>query len=154
LYRPLIGGAAIGLIGAINAQTLSGGHGALENSLFGQMTLMAAAILALMKMVASAVSLGSGFRGGLVFSALLTGPLSGRTRALALSTIAPQTAPDPGAFALVGMGALAAAVIGAPLTMSFLVLETTSDYTLTAAVLAASVAANLIVRETFGYSFS
>jgi len=52
------------------------------------------------------------------------------------------------------MGALAAAVIGAPLTMSFLVLETTSDYTLTAAVLAASVAANLIVRETFGYSFS
>jgi CIC family chloride channel protein len=52
------------------------------------------------------------------------------------------------------MGALAAAVIGAPLTMSFLVLETTSDYNLTGAVLAASVASNLIVRETFGYSFS
>jgi CIC family chloride channel protein len=154
LYRPLIGGAAIGLIGAVNAQTLSGGHGALENSLFGQMTLMAAAILALMKMVASAVSLGSGFRGGLFFSSLLTGALIGRTLALTLSAIAPQIAPDPAAFALVGMGALAAAVIGAPLTMSFLVLETTSDYTLTAAVLAASVAANLIVRETFGYSFS
>ncbi|MFT3727020.1 MAG: chloride channel protein [Terricaulis sp.] len=154
LYRPLIGGAAIGLIGAINAQTLSGGHGALENSLFGQMTLMAAAILAVMKMVASAVSIGSGFRGGLFFSSLLTGALIGRALALTLSAIAPQTGPDPAAFALVGMGALAAAVIGAPLTMSFLVLETTSDYTLTAAVLAASVAANLIVRETFGFSFS
>src|SRR5262249_43283830 len=56
--------------------------------------------------------------------------------------------------ALVGMGAMAVGVIGAPLTMSFLVLETTSDYALTAAVLAASVMANLIVRESFGYSFS
>jgi CIC family chloride channel protein len=154
LFRPLIGGAAIGLIGAANAQTLSGGHGALENSLFGQITWQAAAILAIMKMAASAVSLGGGFRGGLFFSSLLTGALIGRALALGLSAIAPETGPDPAAFALVGMGALAAAVIGAPLTMSFLVLETTSDYTLTAAVLAASVAANLIVRETFGYSFS
>jgi CIC family chloride channel protein len=154
ISRPLIGGAALGLIGAVNAQTLSGGHGALENSLFGQMTLMAAAILAVMKMAASAVSLGAGFRGGLFFSSLLTGALIGRALALTLSAIAPQIGPDPAAFALVGMGALAAAVIGAPLTMSFLVLETTSDYTLTAAVLAAAVAANLIVRETFGYSFS
>lgn len=154
MYRPLIGGAAIGLIGAITAQTLSGGHGALESSLFGQMTLGAVVILAILKMIASAVSIGSGFRGGLFFSSLLTGALIGRALALTLSALAPKIGPDPAAFALVGMGALAAAVIGAPLTMSFLVLETTSDYTLTAAVLAASVAANLIVRETFGYSFS
>jgi CIC family chloride channel protein len=61
---------------------------------------------------------------------------------------------DQTAAALVGMGALAVGVVGAPLTMSFLVLETTGDYALTGAVLAASVIANLIVRETFGYSFS
>jgi CIC family chloride channel protein len=154
LVRPIVGGAAIGLIGAINAQTLSGGHGALENSLFGQMTITAALTLAALKMLASAISLGAGFRGGLFFSSLLTGALIGRALALVISAVMPSVAPDPAAFALVGMGALAAAVIGAPLTMSFLVLETTSDYGLTGAVLAAAVAANLIVRETFGYSFS
>ena len=52
------------------------------------------------------------------------------------------------------MGVMAVAVVGGPLTMSFLVLETTGDLSLTAAVLTACVATSLMVRETFGYSFS
>jgi CIC family chloride channel protein len=52
------------------------------------------------------------------------------------------------------MGALAVAIVGGPFTMSFLVLETTGDFGLTAATLTASIIASLIVRETFGYSFS
>jgi CIC family chloride channel protein len=52
------------------------------------------------------------------------------------------------------MGVFAVAVVGGPLTMSFLVLETTGDYSLTGAVLAACVATSLTVREAFGYSFS
>jgi len=58
------------------------------------------------------------------------------------------------AGAMVGMGALAVAIIGGPFTMTFLVLETTGDFGLTAATLTASIVASLIVRETFGYSFS
>ena len=58
------------------------------------------------------------------------------------------------AAALVGMGALAVAIIGGPFTMTFLVLETTGDFGLTAATLTASIVASLLVRETFGYSFS
>jgi len=52
------------------------------------------------------------------------------------------------------MGALAVAIIGGPFTMSFLVLETTGDFGLAAATLTASIVASLVVRETFGYSFS
>jgi CIC family chloride channel protein len=55
---------------------------------------------------------------------------------------------------LAGMGVLAVAVVGGPLTMTFLVLETTGDFAVTGAVLAACVTASLFVRETFGYSFS
>jgi CIC family chloride channel protein len=55
---------------------------------------------------------------------------------------------------MVGMGALAVAIIGGPFTMSFLVLETTNDFGLTAATLTASLVASVLVRETFGYSFS
>ncbi len=49
---------------------------------------------------------------------------------------------------------MAVAIIGGPFTMTFLVLETTGDFALTAATLTASIAASLVVRETFGYSFS
>ncbi|HWA23637.1 MAG TPA: chloride channel protein [Caulobacterales bacterium] len=152
--RPIAGGALVGLLGAVNIQTLSGGHGAISTVLFSHMALDAVLIFAALKLLASAISLGAGFRGGLFFSSLLVGALIGRALALIVETFAPNIMPDETAFTLVGMGAMAAAVIGAPLTMSFLVLETTSDYALTGAVLAASITANMIVREAFGYSFS
>lgn len=154
MIHPIIGGLIIGEMATFNPQILSAGHGALEFALFVGMGLSAALILAALKMLASTLSLGAGFRGGLFFSSLLVGALIGRALALEVTALWPQASPDPVAYALVGMGALAAAVIGTPLTMSFLVLETTSDYGLTGAVLAAAVTSNLIARELFGYSFS
>jgi chloride channel protein, CIC family len=56
--------------------------------------------------------------------------------------------------ALVGMRALAVAVVGGPLTMSFLALETTGSLPLAVAVIAASVISAITVRRTFGYSFA
>lgn len=154
LSRPIVGGALVGILGAVNIQTLSGGHGAISTVLFTHMTLYGVLAFAALKLLASAISLGAGFRGGLFFSSLLVGALIGRAFALGMETFAPHIPVDATALTLVGMGALAAAVIGAPLTMSFLVLETTSDYALTGAVLAASITANMITRESFGYSFS
>jgi len=56
--------------------------------------------------------------------------------------------------ALVGMSALAVAVVGGPLTMAFLALESTGSLPMTVAVLAASVVSAVTVRRTFGYSFA
>ena len=52
------------------------------------------------------------------------------------------------------MATFGVVIVGGPLTMSFLVLENTADFSVTAGVLAASIAASLMVRSTFGYSFS
>ncbi len=134
-------------------QVLSAGHGALQFDLATAQTLQVVLALLALKMIASAVSLGSGFRGGLFFASLLLGALTGQAYAQIL-TMTGVVAPDPTATALVGMGAFAVAIVGGPLTMSFLVLETTGDYALTGAVLAASIVSSLIARETFGYSFS
>lgn len=152
ITHPIIGGLLVGGLAMLSPHILSSGHGAL--GLLTGMTLMTALGLAALKMLASTLSLGAGFRGGLFFSSLLVGALIGHAAALEVMQLWPQTTPDPTAFALVGMGAMAAAVIGTPLTMSFLVLETTGDYGLTGAVLAAAVASNLLARELFGYSFS
>jgi CIC family chloride channel protein len=82
------------------------------------------------------------------------GSLLGRICIVALYRAGVNVGIDPLAGALVGMGALAVAIIGGPFTMSFLVLETTGDFGLAAATLTAAIVASLGVRETFGYSFS
>ena len=55
---------------------------------------------------------------------------------------------------MAGMGTLSVAVVGGPLTMTFLVLESTGDLSVAGGVLAASIATSLAVRATFGYSFT
>ncbi|HJP70075.1 MAG TPA: chloride channel protein, partial [Sphingomicrobium sp.] len=56
--------------------------------------------------------------------------------------------------ALIGMAAMGVAIIGGPMTMSMLVLETTHDFALTGVALVAGLCASTVVRETFGFSFS
>lgn len=107
-----------------------------------------------LKLAASAISLGSGFRGGLFFASLFLGALLGKMFAEVMAFVSPATGIDPAVAAVVGMTSLAVGVVGGPLTMTFLALESTRDLTLTGVVLAASIMAAILVRETFGYSFS
>ncbi len=151
--RPVIGGLALGGLALVTPQVLSAGHGALQFDLTADLGVKVLLGLLVLKMAASAVSLGSGFRGGLFFASLLLGALTGLAFAEVLG-LTGLVVLDHTSAALVGMGAFAVAIVGGPLTVSFLVLETTGDYALTGAVLAASVLSSLIVRETFGYSFS
>ena len=152
--RPAIGGAVLAAIAWKLPETLSAGHGAMHLEFATDMSAGALGVLILAKTLASAVALGFGFRGGLFFASLYLGSLIGRLFILSLYAAGIDTGIDPTAGALVGMGALAVAIIGGPFTMSFLVLETTGDFGLTAATVTASIIASLLVREFFGYSFS
>ncbi len=152
--RPVVGGMLLAAIAWFAPQTLSAGHGALAVDLGAHLAMSTLALLILAKAAASIISLGFGFRGGLFFASLFLGSLVGRLYALALTAMGLHHGIDPMAASMVGMGAVAVAIIGGPFTMTFLVLETTGDFALTAATLTASITASLIVRETFGYSFS
>jgi CIC family chloride channel protein len=152
--RPAIGGLALAAMAMVTPQTLSGGHGALHLDLNGDLPLKLLLILILMKSVASIISLSFGFRGGLFFAALFLGALMGQSFSDLVNLVGGEGRLDPIAASLVGMGALGVAIVGGPFTMSFLVLEATGDFTITAATLAASLIASAVVRETFGYSFS
>jgi CIC family chloride channel protein len=111
--------------------------------------------LLVMKAMASAISIGSGFRGGLFFASLLMGALLGKAFAAAMLLVVSPTPMFPElVYALVGMAAFAVAVVGGPLTMAFLALEGTGSLPLTVAVLAAAVVSSLTVRRLFGYSFA
>jgi len=154
-WRPILGGAVMGGFALISPQVLSTGHGALDLLFTTQgSSVVVIAGLFLLKFLASATSLGTGFRGGLFFASLLLGALLGKLYAgiLVVSGIAPHI--DATLAAVVGMASLASGVIGGPLTMSFLVLEATGDLNISAAVLVAAAIAAFLVRELFGYSFS
>jgi CIC family chloride channel protein len=152
--RPAIGGLLLMPIAWISPSALSAGHGALHFVLIGQTTLYLLLLTFALKWAASSISLGFGFRGGLFFASLFLGALVGRIYAGVVELILPGQHLWTQDAALVGMAALAVAVIGGPMTMSFLVLEATRDFALTAIVLTASLAASALVRELFGYSFS
>ena len=133
---------------------LSSGHGALVLVGIGSMPMTVIAAVLLLKALASVVSLGSGFRGGLFFATLLLGALGGRLFAAGFDAIWPGLDLDPNVYAIIGMSALSASVIGGPLTMSFIALESTGNFWLTTAVLVAVMISTMITRELFGYSFA
>jgi CIC family chloride channel protein len=152
--RPALGGLAVGLLALATPQVMSSGHGALHFAGFVSIPLMVVASMFLLKAIASIISLGSGFRGGLFFATLFLGALGGHLFAGVIDTIWPGLKLDPNAYAIIGMSALSASVIGGPLTMSFIALESTGNLWLTTAVLVAVMIATQITRELFGYSFA
>ena len=152
--RPALGGLAVGLLALVTPQVMSSGHGALHFSGLVSMPLQIIAGVFVLKALASIASLGSGFRGGLFFATLFMGALGGRLFADGVDLVWPGLGLDPNVYAVIGMSALSASVIGGPLTMSFIALESTGNLWLTTAVLVAVIISTMITRELFGYSFA
>ncbi len=154
VLRPALGGLIVGLFALVTPQVMSSGHGALYLDSMIQRPLAVIAMIFVLKSLASIVSLGSGFRGGMFFASLLLGTLYGRLFAAGVSMIWPDLGPDPNVYAIIGMGALSVSVIGGPLTMTFIALESTGNFWLMTAVLIAVIISAQITREAFGYSFA
>jgi CIC family chloride channel protein len=154
IVRPVVGGLMLGAMALYTPQILGAGHGALGLDFYWPMTAAQLSALILLKLFASLVSLASGFRGGLFFASLFVGSLLGKLYAIGVDWLFPSLGLDTTACVLVGMGALSTAIVGGPLTMTFLVLESTGNLGIAGGALAASIATTLAVRTTFGYSFT
>ncbi|MBO0905029.1 chloride channel protein [Jiella sonneratiae] len=152
--RPAIGGALLVPLGLVTPQVLSSGHSALYLDISGGLPTLVVLTVILAKSAASIVSLGFGFRGGLFFASLFVGSLCGQLYADTLFLLSGHVVVETPHAALVGMAGLAVAVIGGPLTMAMLVLETTQNLSLTGVVLVGALVASTLVRVFFGYSFS
>jgi chloride channel protein, CIC family len=152
--RLVLGGLAVGGLALLTPQVMSSGHGALHFAGFVSIPMTVIASVFALKAIASIISLGSGFRGGLFFATLFLGALGGHLFAAGFDAVWPGLNLNPNVYAIVGMSALSASVIGGPLTMSFIALESTGNLWLTTAVLVAVIISTQITRELFGYSFA
>lgn len=126
--KPAIGGLAVGLLAALVSNELLGaGHPTVQRALRSGLTWELAAALLVLKIVATSVTLGSGGFGGTLMPSIYVGACLG-TLVGTLANLALPDAQDPGAYALVGMGAIFAAMMHAPLTPIVIMFELTQDY--------------------------
>ena len=151
---PVVGGVMIGLLGLYSPQILGAGLGPIQWHFEFRLSLTVLLALLLAKMLASAVSIGAGFRGGLFSSALLLGALLGACFAQLAGVLLPAHDGPRALFLLAGMAATGAGIVGAPLTISFLVIETTGSFAAAPVLIAVAALSAMLVRLTFGYSFS
>jgi CIC family chloride channel protein len=158
IWRPVLGGVLLIPVAMISPQALSAGHGALHLDLMARPAVGFLLVILALKIVASVISLASGFRGGLFFASLFLGSLAGEAFAEALNMAGAMAGWhvlfDPTDFALVGMAAFCVSVVGGPMTLALLMLETTRDFPLMGVVLTAALVSSAVTREAFGYSFS
>lgn len=152
--HPVLGGLLLGPVALRLPEVLGGGQGAIQYGFDHGYDLPLSLVLLVAKIYASAVCLGAGFRGGLFSSSLFLGSLFGSLVVGVTSVLPHDLLPQRSALMLVAMGSMAAAVIGAPVTMVLLVLELTGDLRAAAGVMTGVIGATLLVRETFGYSFA
>jgi len=150
--RPAVGGAMVGLLAIAFPQILGVGYGVNDAALAGKFALWMLVGVGVVKIVATAISIGFGFAGGVFSPSLVIGAMIGGAYGIIAGNLIPEFASGPGAYALVGMGAMAAAVLGAPISTTLIIFEMTSDYALTLAVMTAVVAASVIAQQLHGRS--
>ncbi|WP_421708541.1 chloride channel protein [Algihabitans sp.] len=151
--RPAVAGLLVGMIALLFPQVLGVGYEATDKALGQQYTLELLIALAVVKMAATAISLGGGFGGGVFSPSLFVGAMTGGAFGLIAAGAFPHLASDHGAYTIVGMGAVAGAVLGAPISTILMVFELTGDYEITIALMVATAIASVVVKGTFGRSF-
>jgi len=144
--KPAIGGLAVGVIGIWLPQVYGNGYDFMQQALAGKMTLALLAALVIGKIVATALTLGSGGWGGDLAPSLFIGAMLGGTVGEVVHGTFPAATATPGAYAVVGMGAVLAAVIHAPITGILMLFEVTNNYKVILPVMTACVLATTIAR--------
>jgi len=150
---PAAGGVAIGLIALALPQVLGVGYAPTDAALKGEIGLALLIALAVAKTAATAITLGSGFAGGIFSPSLFLGAMVGGAFGVVATEALPALSSGPQAYTLVGMGAVAGPVLGAPISTVLIMFELTQDYALTIAVMVAVVIATAITRRLDGPSF-
>ncbi len=151
--KPALAGLMVGLCGLAFPEVLGVGYGVTENALLVEIPLAMLLAIAAAKIFATAISIGWGFGGGVFSPSLVIGALSGGAFGIMVTTLFPGSSSGPAAYTLVGMGAVAAAVLGAPISTTLIIFEMTGDYALMLGVMVAVVISSEITEQVYGRSF-
>ena len=126
--KPAVGGIAVGCIALLLPHILGVGYETIDTALSGRLSIGILAVLIVAKIFATSLTIASGGSGGVFAPSLFIGACLGALVGETTSMFFPQVVGEVGAYALVGMGAVAAATMHAPITNILMIFELTGDY--------------------------
>ena len=141
--RPGIGGLVVGATLLVLPEMYGESSAALNRALAGRYALTLLLVLCVAKMLATSLTLGMGFVGGVFAPSLFIG---GTLGAAFGTLVAPSYAPAAGVFGVIGMGAVFAGAARAPMTAVLLIIEMTGQHALLVPLMLATVLATFISR--------
>ncbi|WP_341864346.1 chloride channel protein [Gymnodinialimonas sp. 57CJ19] len=152
--RPAIAGLALGAIAIWFPHIIGVGYETTSAALTGELFLWEAIVFAILKAIATAITVGGRMGGGVFSPSLMIGAISGLAFGLVATGIFPDVSGSETLYALAGMGAVAAAVLGAPISTTLIVFELTGDWQTGLAVMVAvsmstAVASKMVHRSFF-----
>ncbi len=150
--KPVLGAFLVGCIGIFLPQVLGNGYQFIEGPLRENMTFWLLVLLVFFKVIATAITLGSGGAGGVFAPALFIGAMTGGSFGWIVHELFPQSTAMPGAYATVGIGAFLAAATHAPLTGIFLLFEMTGNYKIIVPLMFSAIIGTFIAKRLYGDS--
>ena len=147
MFQPAIGGLAAGLLFVMVPQAMGVGYEYVDQALGGGLLLNTMILLCFAKLAATIVSYASGNAGGIFGPALYLGAMTGGAVGVLIQAFAPFPTSEPGAYALVGMGALFAGIIRAPMTSVIMIFELTQDYHILVPLMVANMLSLFVSRR-------
>jgi CIC family chloride channel protein len=159
--KPAIGGAILGVIALLYGQVpilsfehipqiYGVGYETIESGMLGNEILPAMLALMVLKILSTALTLGSGGSGGVFAPGLFIGSMLGGSFGRLMQIISPALTAPPGAYALVGMGALFAGATHASMTAVVIMFEMTGDYSIILPLMVTVVTSSLLSRYLLG----
>ncbi|MDA1184410.1 MAG: chloride channel protein [Acidobacteria bacterium] len=147
MLQPAMGGVVIGATLLFVPEIKGVGYEYIDQALNGGLVLRTMLLLCIVKLAATVVSYCSGNAGGIFAPTLYIGAMVGGVVGMVVNSVAPFPTGEPGAYALVGMGALFAGIIRAPLTSVFMIFEITQDYQILVPLMVANLLSFAISRR-------
>ncbi len=151
--RPMVGGAVVGGVAIFLPHVMGVGYAATDAALQSTLPLWLMLALIVAKTATTAVSIGSRFGGGVFSPSLFVGAMVGGAFGVIAGSIFPGLAASPGFYAMIGMGAVAAPVIGAPISTILIAFELTGEFSVVIAAMVAITISTLISQQVAGRSF-
>jgi CIC family chloride channel protein len=146
-FQPVAGGVLVGILGWFVPQVLGVGYGYVGDALNGKVGLELMALLVLLKLVTVVTSYSSGNAGGIFGPSLFIGAMAGGALGSVAHHLLPNYTATAGAYALVGMGAVFAGIVRAPMTSVIMIFEVTHDYAVIVPLMIANLVSFYISRK-------
>lgn len=152
--RPAVAGAILGGVAIFFPHIIGVGYETTNAALSGGLLFHEAVIFVCLKVFAVAVTIGGRMGGGVFSPSLMVGALTGLAFGIIATGIFPGASGSPTLYALAGMGAVAAAVLGAPISTTLIVFELTGDWQTGIAVMvsvsmSSAISSKLVDRSYF-----